>query len=370
MPKHTEIATILAGGERYETWQAVSISRDLREITTQMNLTVAEIGDLKHGWKSLRLKPGDPCTAYLAGQLAASGYVIVRQVAYDANAHGVQFIVQSKVADLLKSTANPSPGQFRNYTLSQIAGAVLKPFGINFSSRGMAEGADKPFPRVSVHFGETVFELLERLCRMRNLSMIDDENGNIVAMRGPLPEIVADLQEGRNILSAQMVWRDDVAFSGCKVCTQQPGNDHVWGDAARASAAVAVNPHYSRYAPLHLVAEEPGDSRDAQMRADHERDANVASMLNVNVTLHGWLRDGTTLWLNEVGKSVSLFSPMLFPQERITLGIQAVACSQSDRDGTTTTLTLTLPRLLQSGNQIAANGPTVPNDAQAKAPDA
>lgn len=366
MPKPEEVAVIVAAGQRYQCWQQVEVFRDYREIVSEIRLAVAEIGDFKGGWKSMRLKPGDECQAYLAGRLVATGRVSVRQAAYDATTHGVRFIVQSKVADLANGTVEAKPGQYRKYTLEQIANSVLGPFGIKFSINGAPDGADKVFDRVSVQVGETPFELIERLCRMRNLHMVDDHRGNIVAQRGAGP-LVADLTEGGNIVSAQMIWREDQAVDRIKATGAMPGNNAAWGDDARANAATATNPAFNRYRPLVIVAEQPGDKRDMQMRADHEVDVNVGGMMSVEVRVQGWLRDGSRLWIEDIGKSVSVYSPMLFPQDRLTLAIQSVTHAQNDKDGTSTTLGLVLPSALGSADPIRADG--APNGAQPAKPD-
>lgn len=368
MPKPSEVAEIVAGGQRYGSWQEVEVFRDYREVVSEIRLTVAEIGDLKHGWKSVRLKPGDPCEAYLAGRLVATGRVAVRQVAYDANTHAVRFIVQSKVADLVNGTVEAKPGQFKKYTLQQIASAVLGKYGVAFKFvGGMPSGAEKVFERVSMHVGESPFELVERLGRMRNVHLVDDAQGNLTARRGAGP-VVADLQEDGNIFSAQLVWREDQAISEISATGAIHGNDHRWGDDARANAAKATNPLFGRYRPLVLVAEQPGDQRDMQMRADHEVGINVGAMVTCNVTVQGWLR-GSRLWIEDIGNSVSVYSPMLFPQDSVTMAIQAVAHAQGSR-GTTTTLTLVMPWALGTPNAIQANGgPTSASPAIPYAPD-
>ena len=83
MPKPQEICVVQVGGTNYQYWKEVEVVRDLNEEVSQCSLVVAEIGDLNKGWKSLRLKPGDPAKVTLAGQMAATGAVAVRQVVYD-----------------------------------------------------------------------------------------------------------------------------------------------------------------------------------------------------------------------------------------------------------------------------------------------
>lgn len=367
MTKPDEICVVTVGGSNYKWWKEVEVNRDYSQYTSEARLVVAEIGDLNKGWKSLRLKPGDPAEVTLAGQLAATGAVSVRQVVYDAQNHAVRIIVQSKTADLNKTSLDLPPGQFKNQKLKQLVNAATKPFGVNFSIRGSPAGVDLPFERVSIHIGESPFQFILRLCQMRNIHFVDDAQGNIVGQRGD-GKVIAELQEGRNILSAEMIWSENVAVSKTQTVIEQHGNNKHWGDETRKHAAEGKNQYYKRYGPLVVIAPQPGNAQDAQMFANHSADLNAATMFIANVTVRGWLRDNGSLWLNDVGQQVELYSPMLLPMDKATLAIQAATCRQNDQTGTTTTLTLVLPQRLGTPNatQMNPDGPTTPEPAQPK----
>ena len=353
MPKIEEYCEIIAAGQKYRNWETVEVSRDFSEVVSNITLSVAEISPQGgKDWSSVRLKPGDPMTAYLAGKLVATGHVIVRQAAYNKDNHSVRFIAQSLVADLIDTTVEAKPGQYRKSNLKQIAGSVLKPFGIDFSISGSPDGADKIFDRVSVQPGESPFQLIERLCRMRNLHLIDDAQGNLTASRRDSVEIVGDLQEGRNILSAELVWNEKYEFNRIKTLIDEHGTDQKWADEVCGISATATNPNLRRYKPLHILAEQPGDAQDAVMRTDNEVSVNTAQAFSCSVTVRGWLRDDGSLWIEHVGKNVNVYSPMLFPMDKLTLAIQGVTHKQNDKQGTTTTINLTTSALLNTGNPI------------------
>src|ERR1017187_2539800 len=103
MANPAEIANIIALGESYDYWESVEIERMYGQPASYMTLTVAEIGDVNHGYKNLKLKNNDPAQGYLAGQLAANGVVDTRQVAYDPVNHSVQIRVASITENLAAS---------------------------------------------------------------------------------------------------------------------------------------------------------------------------------------------------------------------------------------------------------------------------
>lgn len=364
MPKIEEYAEVWAGGAKYRFWEGVSVNRAYRDVTSQLTLRSAEPSTIPAKWTTIKLKPGDPAQCYLAGEKVIDGFVTARQVGYDAKSHGCQFVVLSKVIEAVNSTVEANPGEYKNYTLEQIAKAELGKLGIGFRIIGSPAGADKKFDRVNVQVGETVFELVDRLCRMRNVHMVDDADGNVVASRGD-QGVVADLEEGRNILRASLIWRDDEVFYKLTANGDEPGSDRKWGDDVRANSATATNPHAQHQnRKLHILAEQPGDRQDMAMRANHEVDLNIGGTFTAEVAVQGWRRDGGSLWINDIGKTVNVYSPMLFPGDRMTLGIQGVTHLQDGEQGSITSLSLVLPRAIGGLNPIATGGPTAAEPAK------
>jgi prophage tail gpP-like protein len=256
----------------------------------------------------------------------------------------------------VRATVDHTKGEFKGYTLSQIANSVLAPYKTKFSIKGDTSGMDKPFEKVNVLFGETVFAFIERLCRMRNVYLLTDISGDLVGYRlDNATKTVADLQEGRNILAASAVFDYTGAFSEIQSQGQRPGNDQHFGDAARDTSATVKNSSVQEQVPLVFAAEMPGDQADMRMRAQHENGYNLADQLTVQITVQGWFRDENSLWLEHIGDPVSVYSPLLFTNDRINLAIQSVNSTQGPA-GTFSQLTLVLPGAYNGGDQIQTGG--------------
>jgi prophage tail gpP-like protein len=372
MPSPQEICKVVAAGSEYKWWKEVEVVRDLNNWISSATLVVAELGEF-NSWKTVRLPPGVPAKVYLAGQLVETGAVAVRQVSYDGDSHNVRLIIQSKVADLIKSTLDMPPGQFKNQTLKQLANGAAGQYGVGLSFKGAIDGIEKVFERVSIHLGESPFQFITRLATMRNVHITDDETGNLVGRRGGSGTI-AELQEGRNILSAELIWSNDTAVDKFTGDADLPGNDDHWSDKARATAAQATSSNtpagFSKIIQ-RIIAPMPGDAKDVQMFVNHAMNLNAATQFEANITVRGWLRDGGKAWVNDVGSFVTLYSPMLLPQDTERLGIQTVTSRQSDSAGTTTTLGLVLPDRLGKDGAFKSGGdgaPSTPEPAKTYAP--
>ncbi|WP_342106286.1 phage baseplate assembly protein [Methylobacterium sp. SI9] len=343
MPKQAELAEIVVGGQRYANWDSVSVTRSGMSVVPTFTFTAASPIESATNFAGLKLKIGDPCEVLLAGRRVIRGQIRHRQPAFDANQHGLQIGGTSLTGEIVKATVDHNQGEFKNYTLSQILNSVFKPYGIKFNLKGSTDGADKVFEKVNVQTGELLFNFAERLCRMRNVFMFSDMDENIVGYRmGSAADGIADLQEGRNILSASAVFDYNGAYAEHQAIGQNTGNDQRFGDAARDVTGSAKNPAVPNKTVNRFMMEQPGDKADALMRAQHENAHDVGSQVQVTIVVQGWFANQDTLWLEHIGEPVSVYSPMLFTDDRLNLAIQEVTSTQN-AGGTMTTLTLVLP---------------------------
>lgn len=359
MPRQREVAEIEVNGQRYSDWESMSVTRSGQDLFTRFTFTAASPIESATNWSGQKLAIGDACQVYLAGIKVADGKIRVRQPAYDDRQHGLQIIGSSLSATIARATVEAKPGEYKNSSLSQVANSVLKPFGVKFMLKGETEGADKPFERVNVQVGETVFALIDRLCRMRNVYLFDDKDGNIIGYRlGKGAQSIADLEEGRNIKSANAVFNYEGAFSMVEAKGQNTGNNERFGDDARDSKGMVKNSAIKEHAPLVLMAEMPGDNADMKMRAQRENGENIATQINANIVVQGWHKDDGSLWIEKIGEVVTVYSPMLFTNDRMSLAIQEVTSGQGP-GGTVTTLGLVLPERFNGGGQIEGT-PNIP----------
>ncbi|MCJ2056317.1 hypothetical protein MKL09_07115 [Methylobacterium sp. J-048] len=356
MPKPQEVASIKVKGKNYLNWQTVSVTRSGVDLFPKFAFTAAAPAEAAPNFADLKLGIGDACEVLLGGRQAVSeGRITGRQPAYDAKEHGLQITGTTRSQVIARATVDHNQGEFMGYSLSQIANAVLKPYGVKFSLKGDTTDADKAFPKVNVLAGESVFAFIERLCRFRNIYLLPGQGADIVGYRLKAKSgAIAELEEGRNILAANAVFDYQDAFSEIQSIGQQPGNDQTFGDASRDVTATVRNSAVTEHAPFHFIAEHPGDQTDMRLRAQHENGFNLANQINVNIKVQGWFKDQNSLWLEHIGDVVSVYSPMLFTKDRMLLAIQAVTASQGPQ-GTTTDISLVLPEAYNGGGQTQSN---------------
>jgi prophage tail gpP-like protein len=349
----SEVASIVVGGMTFDNWTSIEVERTFGSIASFMKVVLAEGGPLNLGFVGLKIGIGVPATGMLAGIQVINGKVDTRQVFYDKDNH----IIELRVFDNSLAVASVKPKQYDNQSLAQIAQDAVQQVGWNFQLVGSPAGADKPFYRVNPHVGEPIFTFVERLCRMRNVNLIDDPRGNyLLAVRASGQGGGAiNLTEGENIVSARLVMRNDLMSGSTHVDGEDQGRDDVnsndtttHGDAknsyATGDAAKRAN---------ITTAEQPGDNTDMDMRAKHEVAYETINFLEAVITVQGWLDDGGMPYILRMTGGdgtcdVNLNSPMIWPNTggvpQQVLKLKGVRHLQDSENGTRTELTLCLPQ--------------------------
>ena len=317
------IATIVANGETFSSWESVEIWREWGSTYSYMKFRCAEdtvIGSLPPAYS---LDAGDPADGYLDGILVISGFVMTRQVCYAAGVHQVEIIVCSLTQSVDAATVKASPGQYLNQDIKQIVTAVLKPVGLSLRMVGDLSNALLPFERVSEHVGERISDFVSRLAFIRNLHICDDENGNLVLGRGQAGGGGGLwLREGVNILSARLV--DSIMSSVNQIVLdgQQHGSDQHHGTDAsqiRQTVKMAGYPSVAPPRDAHILHAHTVNSKEAQMAASQAHNLLQAARWEVTITAPGWYTPDGDLWIRhcvttQAFESVSITSPMLEPR--------------------------------------------------------
>lgn len=363
------IATIKANGSIYNAWENVSIRRDYGNAISVFEFSPVE-GSYGPNNGALKLQPGDKVQIYLAGQLALTGAVTTRSVAYDERSHQVIIAGKSLTHEAKESAVVIKPGNYNGSTFEQAAKGVLAPHGINLVMLNPGDAASKPFKSLAVQYGETVAAFISRMAMMRGLFLNDDVNGNLVASQLKSDSApVATFVEGQNIIRATAKMDNQGVAGQYQGVSQHPGDDNNWPPRAVSASTTqtAGPPNRKRL----FISEHPADASDLTARVEHESAVSAWPLFSCSITTPGWLTPDGKLW-DPTTMTVTVYSPMLFPTQTATvkLGIQSVTFNQDSQNGTTTTLEMTLPQLLSEtassgaedvGSEKISNKPAQPD---------
>ena len=315
-------------------------------------------------WGGLFLKPGDPVQISLGGVQVINGYVVKRSVAYDRESHDLVIQGKSRTCDVADSSVVIKPGTYAGNNFQQIANGVMQPHGVKVTMQNPPAGWDTPYKFATPQYGETCLAFLSRLANLRGLFLCDDANGNLTAGQGnPSAPNAAQLQEGKNILSAVGVLDDENAWSTTGMIAQFPANDDTWKQARAATATVTNNT--TRPNRVRLVhADTPASSQELVTRTNFENAITGSTLITADITVQGWFKPDGTLW--QPTDNISILSPMLFPMVEgpVKLAVKSVTYAQSAEAGTTTTLQIVDPQhlttLIDPSTSTSQANPTHP----------
>src|SRR5215471_2453156 len=113
-------AVVLINDETYYEWESVQVHLTIGDPPSTFQLTVSEQEPWPEDWAFLRIRPGDDCAVYLDGELVITGWVITRQVYYDANQRSVQIQGMGRTGILGHVTADTATNEIKNLPPMQI----------------------------------------------------------------------------------------------------------------------------------------------------------------------------------------------------------------------------------------------------------
>lgn len=329
-----EVPRLVIGGDEYAGWTSLIVSRGIERAAASFRIELTERWPGRQ--EDWRILPGDACELYMGDDLVVTGHVEQFRPTFEAEDHFVRVGGRSKTGDLIDSSAVVRSGQFKGYDLQQIAEALAEPFGIEVEAE---VDVGEPFDDVQVQQGESVFDLIERLCRMRALLATDTPDGALRLTQAGEGRAEGALIQGDNILRAAGDLDWSRRHSHYIVKGQAAGNDQRAGEAAAQPVAEQRDPAIERHRPLIIVAESGIDDADAEKRARWEAKRRAGRAVRANIEVQGWRQTpGGRLWTpNEM---VSVDAPWL-GLSREMLVTEVVF--QLSEIGTVTTLQLGLP---------------------------
>jgi len=356
------IFELRVGGEIYSGWKSLRVTRGLERATADFALSVSEKWPiLGEAWQ---IMPGSTCEIYLDGELVLTGYVDAYRPSYTATSHEIECTGRSRTCDFVDSSVTDTDGQFKGLTPGELARMLAAPFDIEV----VTDYEGEPIPDAQQQQGETCFALVERMSRLQEILITDDQYGRLVLTRASAGQCSTILEQGVNILTAGADHDDSERFSEYIVKAQRPANrtyddygetgsplaglrpgarfaiERAAGDKKTAPKTLTQitgtvrDEGVTRYRPHVIVAESQADGEDAAKRADWEMRRRLARAKTANVTVNGWRQRDGRLWLQN--ESVFILSPWLGLAEPLLIG--EVEYSYGD-GGEVTALSLVLP---------------------------
>lgn len=354
MSAEADRVTLLVNGVDYGGWKSVRIGAGIERQARDFELAVTDRwpgSDIPR-----RVAPGDLCRVRIGSDLVLTGYVDSTPISHDGSTVTISIKGRSKTADLVDCSAIVEPGQFKGRTVQQIAAELATPYGIEVVA---AVDTGAAIADHQIQQGETAFESIDRLLKLRALLSTDDAEGRLILTRAGSARAATDLVVGQNVLtgSADLDFKD--RFSEYRVKGQRTaevaassddeeddddadGSDASGPDIAALTDSAAATTQVlsthtdsgvTRRRVLVIVADGQPDGATARDRARWEAAYRAGKSYEAMYTVQGWRQAGGQLWLPN--QLVRVKDPIIGFDLDMLIAEVTFSLSES---GTTTTL--------------------------------
>ena len=298
-----DAVTLFANGQIFHGWKNVNITRQLNSMADTVSITFKE--KYANDSQEWRLKPGDLIHIHLGKASVFLGYLEVLSVSMEPNGRALTITGRSKTCDLIDCSASDNV-ELTGLKLDAICRKLLEPFGLKVVVKS---DVGAPISKFNREQGETVFQIIDRLAREREILCYPSPNGNLVLEKRGGTLAQKEIIQGENVLSASAEFNNTQRFSRYIVKGQTNGLAGATETQATQSQATFDDEGITRYRPKVIVSENPVNNASALSRASYEANIALAKSAKVSVTLLGWFQASGVLW--DVNQLVEVDLPFL-----------------------------------------------------------
>lgn len=280
-PRDPDEVVIETETAKVSGWKSVRITRGIERCPSDFEVTLTELYPGESDF--LVIRPGDPCMVKIGRDIVITGYVDRYEIELGATSHGVAVAGRGKCQDLVDCSAMWPGQQIVSSTVRQVAERLAEPYGIQvFGFLGPEIGAgpvNALLPLVIVPIGETVWSVVERLCRVAGLLVYELPDGNLfigpgvstaetasIAQQQGIPVLeprraASGFKEGVNVLAARAMFSNEGRYSD--YASYRFGTDmfrDLNADGAANRAATYSDGGVGRYRLLAMLAEGERDA--------------------------------------------------------------------------------------------------------------
>ncbi|HEV2675283.1 MAG TPA: hypothetical protein VGV37_12135 [Aliidongia sp.] len=286
--------TLRAGGRLVSGWTRAEITRSIEGIAGGFTVELTDY-DPSLGIRRL-IHPGDACDLMVDGETVISGWVDKNNISYDGTTHKISFAGRDATGDLVDCAAfhDTDWGGWPGFvTGEQIIGDLVKPFGIRLSSD---VDVGKAFD-FQIQAGETVFETIERLTRSLGVLPVSDGKGGLLLTQGGTGPKFQSILRGRDIVKMSGGVDHSNRFQEY-IVHGQDGEGYIDPGNTAVPQGLATDSGITRYRPLVIIAEYPGDASTDTFtrRAQWEATVRAGRASRFTITLQGWRDSAGLLW--------------------------------------------------------------------------
>jgi len=168
--------------KEYSGWESAHVGKSLLQISGSFDFTATGIfGHVPEKWD---IKLGDSCTVEIDDQVLITGYIEDMPISYDKETHTIQVAGRDKTGNLVDCSYIETPNVWEKESVFNIISTLCDPFEINVVVNiTVTDEVTAEIPKFKADEGETVYEMISRLCRHKAILPVSYGDGYLTLTR-------------------------------------------------------------------------------------------------------------------------------------------------------------------------------------------
>ncbi len=288
--------SIMVNNMIYHSWTAASVSRGIENPAGSFQLSLCE--NSADAILKIDINEYDKVVVLVGITPIMTGFIDKITPSYDAEQTSLDITGRSKTAHLVDCSAINSPGQWRGQKAEKIIEEICTPFDISVKCEVNTGATLDDF---QLQQGETCWDAIERICRLRGLLAYDDEYGNLILSQASnilFPDTIFHEFESNlsQILSASAQKTGGNRYSDYIIKGQAAGNDEDNGINVSSPKSQTTDASVPCFRPLLIVSEGQNKTAGCKKRAEFERASRAGQSLEVQYTIDSWTSPMGHIW--------------------------------------------------------------------------
>jgi len=291
--------TLKVKGQEFRGWTSIMIEKSMHQITGAFGLVTTD--KFPGEAKKWNIALGDECIVEINEQRVITGYIEDIIIDYDAESHNIQFGGRDKTGDLADCSFDGEAKEWKGLSLVDIIRNLCNPFDIDVVvDSSVAENANKVISdSIKANEGDTVFEIIRGLCRMRAILAISYSDGKLTLTQAGVKYKANDvLESGKNILKGNFDHSNKDRFQTYIVKGQGVGEDTkpIWSPSSGSIGKATDEKVITRYRPIIIFADEKCDKGMCIKLAEWERNNRAGASRSLEYEIQGWTQSNGKIW--------------------------------------------------------------------------
>jgi prophage tail gpP-like protein len=329
-------AIVEVGGQRYDNFTALQVTRDKNNLTASGTITLSWPGAEMFNAQSApaqEMVDGAKGTMYLDGQKVATFRIDSRTSSGNKDSFKLDLAFRGLTASLVDSQADHPSGQENKKKAPEIVKKLME--GYEPQLKDKSGGGGKQQERFVIQEGESVERAIRRAAREFGLLARENEDGDLILEKKGADEGSGQaLVLGKNFIQWSVKRDISPRHSKIKVKGASIPTDEKYGKKAEELVGDAVDDYVKFKRELHIFAESDQDKETLKKRAKQEMNRRKAQGLNVSLTMSTWSDDGGQLW--KVGKMHHVTIPVDQVDDDLQVSAVSFTLTKDQREATLT----------------------------------